>query len=124
MAVRCPRCGSEFDITLFSFGNTVRCDCGGLVSAHAPHRALAGDGEGAPPIPDLRERESRRKMSEISRGADRISSMILYGDYEDVDVAIAIERLRERAEELFPGRGWLFEIVYESRFQRLKEQWG
>lgn len=28
MAITCPRCGSEFDVTLFEFGHRVRCDCG------------------------------------------------------------------------------------------------
>ena len=124
MAVCCPRCGHEYDITLFSFGATVRCDCGAAVSALEPRTAPAGPDEGAPSLPDLRERESRRRMSEISRGADRIASMILYGDFAEVDIAIAVERLRDRTEELFPGRSWLFEIVYESRFRRLREQWG
>jgi hypothetical protein len=117
MAVRCPKCGHEYDVTLFAFESTIRCDCGETVSALAPHQASARPDEGAPPL-------SRRKMEELSRGADRIASMILYGEYQQVDIAIAVERLRDRAEELFPGRGWLFEIVYEARFRRLEEQWG
>jgi hypothetical protein len=28
MAITCPRCGSEFDATLFQFGHRVRCRCG------------------------------------------------------------------------------------------------
>ncbi len=28
MAVTCPKCGAEFDATLFEFGRRVRCDCG------------------------------------------------------------------------------------------------
>ncbi|MGA2060617.1 MAG: hypothetical protein ABSG67_09070 [Thermoguttaceae bacterium] len=28
MAITCPRCGSEFDATLFEFGHRVRCRCG------------------------------------------------------------------------------------------------
>ena len=124
MAVRCPLCGHEYDITLFSFGATVRCDCGAAVSALTPRESRARPGEGAPPLPDLESADVRARMAELSRGADRISSMILYGEFAEVDVAIAVERLRDRAEELFPGRGWLFEIVYEARFRRLLEQWG
>ena len=77
-----------------------------------------------PGTPTERRMDSRKKMTELSRGADRISSMILYGDHPDVDIDIAIERLRDRTEELFPGRGWLFEIVYEARFRRFRQQWG
>ena len=28
MAITCPTCGKEFDVTLFQFGNAVECDCG------------------------------------------------------------------------------------------------
>ena len=28
MAITCPRCGSQFDATLFQFGHGVRCRCG------------------------------------------------------------------------------------------------
>jgi hypothetical protein len=28
MAITCPKCGAEFDATLFQFGHSVRCDCG------------------------------------------------------------------------------------------------
>jgi nitroreductase len=28
MAITCPRCGAEFDATLFEFGHEVRCACG------------------------------------------------------------------------------------------------
>ncbi len=31
MAVRCARCGREYDVTLFEFGHTVTCDCGNVV---------------------------------------------------------------------------------------------
>ena len=112
MAILCPDCGAEFDVTVFAFGATVKCDCGATVSALAPHRATA-------PV----VRDDRRLTDEIARGADRVASLILYGDTPEVDIRIAIERLRDRAEELFPGRGWFFASVYESRFERLIEQW-
>src|SRR5579871_319894 len=31
MAITCPKCGAQFDATLFEFGNRVRCDCGAEV---------------------------------------------------------------------------------------------
>lgn len=37
MPIRCPRCGAEFDVALFPFGRDVTCECGGRVSALAPH---------------------------------------------------------------------------------------
>ncbi len=35
MAVPCPRCGREYDVTLFQFGRTVECDCGTRVTRDA-----------------------------------------------------------------------------------------
>jgi hypothetical protein len=31
MAITCPKCGAEFDATLFEFGHRVRCRCGAEV---------------------------------------------------------------------------------------------
>jgi len=31
MAITCPRCGHQYDVTLFEFGNTVECDCGARI---------------------------------------------------------------------------------------------
>jgi hypothetical protein len=39
MAVQCPRCGAQYDITLFQFGRKVLCRCGTELDALAPHRA-------------------------------------------------------------------------------------
>jgi translation elongation factor EF-1alpha len=44
MAIECPRCGWQYDVTLFAFGRTVRCACGAVVDAREPHvRRLAQD---------------------------------------------------------------------------------
>ena len=60
---------------------------------------------------------------ELKRGADQIASMILYSDLPWVDIAIQIEKLRDRCREIDPEHVDLFEHLYESRFQRLWEQW-
>ena len=31
MAIRCPACGRDYDVTLFEFGATIACDCGEIV---------------------------------------------------------------------------------------------
>ena len=51
-------------------------------------------------------------------------SFIPSTDLPQVDIVIQVERLRELCEELFPGRGELFEMIYGSRFDRLSEQFG
>ena len=37
MAITCPRCGAGFDVTLFQFGHTLRCDCGARVELRRGH---------------------------------------------------------------------------------------
>jgi hypothetical protein len=48
MAITCPKCGSQFDATLFEFGNRVQCDCGTEVEypgnrLNAGHVTVAAD---------------------------------------------------------------------------------
>jgi hypothetical protein len=31
MAILCPKCGHQYDVTLFEFGNVVKCDCGARI---------------------------------------------------------------------------------------------
>jgi len=63
-------------------------------------------------------------MTLLQREADRIAVLILSTDLPQIDIVIQVERLRELCEELFPGRGELFEMIYGSRFDRLSEQFG
>jgi len=65
---------------------------------------------------------SREKMALLKREADRICALILSTDLPEVDILIERGKLRDLCEELFPGRSDLFEMVYESRFDRLWEQ--
>jgi len=37
MSIRCDNCGREYDVTLFQFGRTVRCDCGNVVTLSGVH---------------------------------------------------------------------------------------
>ena len=41
MAVPCPRCGREYDVTLFEFGRTLWCTCGSRVGLAPRERRLA-----------------------------------------------------------------------------------
>jgi hypothetical protein len=67
--------------------------------------------------------EARRLQRELAAMADAVCRLIVSTDYPEVDVAIEIEKVRTRCEELFPDRMELFEMIYESRFDRLWEQW-
>ena len=61
-------------------------------------------------------------IAELRRRADAVCRLILTEDMPDVDIAIARARLREFAERRFPDRMTLFDMVYESRFDRLMDQ--
>jgi hypothetical protein len=66
---------------------------------------------------------SDRRADEIRRKADRIAVLIVSTDYPLVDIAIERSNLRDEAEELFPDRIDIYDQIYESRFDRLIEQW-
>ena len=118
MAFACPKCGRQYDVTLFQFGNEVVCDCGYILRIEMPHEwrlvPLRKTGKS--------DKTKREKMRQLQRMADKVSQMILNTEYADVDVEIAITNLRYKCEELYPDRMDLFEMIYESRFKRLWEQ--
>lgn len=66
--------------------------------------------------------DAEQRTRKLQRMADRICSRILDEDYPDIDIEIAIENLREQATTWFPGREDLFRMIYESRFDRLRQQ--
>ena len=39
MALQCPRCCRQYDVTLFEYGNAVRCECGSVVDLTRGHAA-------------------------------------------------------------------------------------
>ncbi len=59
---------------------------------------------------------------ELQRRADRIAFLIVASDYPDVDIEIEIRKLRRWCQEHLPERAELFELVYISRFRRLRQQ--
>jgi hypothetical protein len=115
MSFICPDCGKEYDATLFAFSRTVECDCG---------RALSGEHRmNVPRRHSPAQREARRLMRAFQREADEVAQATLIEDLPDIDLEIAINELRERCRELYPESLDLFEMIYESRFRRLREQW-
>jgi hypothetical protein len=61
-------------------------------------------------------------MEELRRKAERIVDLIFRAGYPEVDIEIERMRLREWCEAAFPDRLDLYDMVYESRFDRLLEQ--
>jgi len=60
----------------------------------------------------------------LQRRADRISALILFSDLPWIDIELEIQALRGWVEEQAPEKTELFDRVYESRFRRLRAQWG
>ncbi len=44
MAIKCPQCGAEYDVTLFTFDRSIRCDCGAIVNLRVGHEQKSDDG--------------------------------------------------------------------------------
>jgi hypothetical protein len=62
-------------------------------------------------------------MQEIQREADEICRLIVSTDYPAIDITIMRAALHEKVEEFFPDTSYLFDMIYESRFDRLLDQW-
>jgi hypothetical protein len=110
MAIRCPYCKKEYDVTLFEYGRTVKCTCGNVVNLKHEEifRELINDEE--------------ERVNEIRNLADKIAFLIVSTDYPRIDIEIEKENFRERINELFPDKAYLYELIYEPRFRRLEEQ--
>jgi len=64
----------------------------------------------------------RQRMEEVQRMADRVCTLILSSDLPAIDIDIEKSKVRQRCLELYPDREWLYDMIYESRFDRLWEQ--
>jgi hypothetical protein len=113
LLVGCRACGMSYARVLLATDREARCRCGGV---------LVVDGE----PPQFVDREAflaeERRLSELARGADRVSYLIVATDCPRVDVEIQRMALKRRCAKLFPDKLDLFEMIYESRFRRLWEQ--
>jgi hypothetical protein len=61
-------------------------------------------------------------MRQLQRMADRVCFLILSSDLPAIDIEIEKSKVRERCLEWYPDREQLYEMIYESRFERLWEQ--
>ncbi len=64
-----------------------------------------------------------RAAVELRLAAERICTLILTADYPEIDIEIEKANLKRRVRALFPDKVGLYEMIYESRFRRLWEQW-
>jgi len=76
-----------------------------------------------PSSPDGGYLEHEEDPAEIlKRHADRVSSMIVTSTYSDLECALAERELRMECLSLLPDRMALYDLIYTSRFRRLREQ--
>jgi DNA-directed RNA polymerase subunit RPC12/RpoP len=113
MAVRCSYCGRDYDVTLFEFDRSIRCVCGKTITFK--HEQMTDEAILARSAED-------RKIREIRAMADRIASLIVGSDYPMIDIETEKQKLKERIAELFPDKIDLYDLIYEPRFRRLKDQ--
>lgn len=66
--------------------------------------------------------EDRREARRFARKADHIAMLIVASDYPLIDIQIARNNLREEAEQIYPERIDAYDRIFESRFDRLIEQ--
>ena len=66
--------------------------------------------------------DPKESMQDLQRLADRVCVLILSSDLPAIDIEIEKNKVRERCLELYPDREELYEMIYESRFQRLWDQ--
>jgi len=66
--------------------------------------------------------DPRQAMQDLQRQADRVCVLILSSDLPAIDIEIEKNKVRERCLELYPDQEELYEMIYESRFQRLWDQ--
>ena len=64
----------------------------------------------------------RERMRQLQRMADRVCVLILSSDLPAIDIEIEKDKVRERCLELYPDGEQLYDMIYESRFDRLWEQ--
>lgn len=113
MSIRCGNCGRDYDITLFEFERSITCLCGETVTLK--HEQVTDAALHA-------QRDENLKIKEIRLMADRIASLIISTDYPMIDIEIEKQKFREKISELFPEKIDLYDLIYEPRFRRLKEQ--
>ena len=58
----------------------------------------------------------------FQRRIDQLCSLIVASDCTEREIDIERLHLRVQAVRLFPGKMPLYDLIYESRFRRLREQ--
>ena len=138
MAIRCPNCGAEYDVTLFTFDRRLHCDCGAWVDLAVGHQQTKVAKQ-APQEVTMRRSEDQRRQEEVKLLAaikdalPRLEQMWQQANshwgYEDpvyrfyhqsfkvyhlqADIAEIVKALQDLAPHL-PLNPWFMQIVGEG----------
>ena len=116
MALICPQCGKQYDSSLFAFGKKISCSCGcsfGIGESNIINTAEISN--------FAREKELKR-YQKLQRMCDGICLIISTGMVPEKKVDRLIARARAYCEEFFPGKSELFDMIYGSRFEQMKQK--
>jgi hypothetical protein len=112
--VECTTCNSYYARVLLP-EDAPRCRCGDYLDVEAFE-------DESPEAVDPQLLAEEVSLGELSRMVDYISFLIISTDTLKVDIEIKSADLKRRCVELFPEKGYLFDLLYKSRFCRLWEQ--
>jgi hypothetical protein len=65
---------------------------------------------------------NEQEYRDFQRHVDRLCFLIVATDCSEREIDIEILHLRVQAMHLFPDKVLLYELIYEHRFRRLREQ--
>jgi len=118
MAIRCPRCRKEYDVTLFEFERVITCECGERIGLQ--HVEIFREINDIIRSKDISIEE--KKISEIKKHADRIAMLIMNTDYPETDIEIEKNKCKNLIKQSFPDKIYLYDLIYKPRFERLMQQ--
>lgn len=73
-------------------------------------------------LQNIEREDEEEKVQEIKRRSEEIVSCILDPAYRAVDIQIKMDALRDTITAYFPEKSYLYDLIYESRFKRIREQ--
>jgi len=122
MAITCPNCGKEYDVTLFEFENTVKCECGETVRLTHIEKSNSKYNFFKKLLDSIEKEKQKKKLNKLKFSVDKICRMILSKECKDIDIKIEISKFRKEFLSTFPKKENLYNMIYESRFKRLWQQ--